>query len=87
MYVGAKYGLYASVYSVNPAHDRQETKESIFIVGALLSSQHACVGIPSTVLKKRRNISCEKNKAVVCVRQTMVYCVNQAKIMALNMLT
>ena len=53
-----KSGLYASVYGINPAHHRQETKDSIFIVGALLSSQRAQVGIRLTVLKKQRNLSC-----------------------------
>ena len=32
MLVKKKYGLHASVYGINPAHHRQETKESIFIV-------------------------------------------------------
>ena len=77
-----KYGLYASVYGINPSHYRQETKESIFIVGTSLSSQRARIGIRSTVLKKqlkkltvlkkkkqqqqRKSRACEKNNGLPC---------------------
>ena len=89
-----KYGLYASVYGINPPHYRQETKESIFIVGTSLSSQRARIGIRSTVLKKQlkkltvlKKNNNNNNERVVLVRKTMVYRVNQAKTVAFNTLT
>jgi len=78
---------YASVYSINPAHHRQETKESILLLELIVFI--ACRGwyTINRVEETKKFTMLKINKRVVCVRKTMVYRVNQAKTIALNTLT
>ena len=75
------YGLYPTVYSVNPVHHRQETKESIIIVFTVCTGWYRVNYVEET--KKLADI---KNKQGVRVRkeQWSTMLTLEAKTMALN---